>query len=144
VVLPAAGTAAAEPTAAAPAAAAHGRVLVVDDDALIGSAIRRVLPPEQEVVMELDGRVALDRVRRGEAFDLVLCDLVMPGMSGLEFHDALALASPILAARTLFMSGSQLDAATRERIARSGAACLAKPFAPALLREAVAQRLARA
>jgi PAS domain S-box-containing protein len=148
VVLPAApqdGVAAASPAASVQAGVgARGRVLVVDDDALVGKAIRRVLPPEQEVFFEADPRRALARVRCGEAFDVVLCDLAMPEMSGLQFHAAVASASPALAAKMIFMTGGAFDTAAREFLAQSGKTCLPKPFAPDVLRQAVAQRLAAA
>jgi DNA-binding response OmpR family regulator len=56
------------------------RILIIDDDELLCRALRRALAGN-EVVAETDARQAIERASR-ETFDLVLCDLHMPGMSG--------------------------------------------------------------
>ena len=53
-------------------------------EALVATALRRVLTPEHEVVTLSDGREALRRIAAGERFDVILCDLMMPEMSGMS------------------------------------------------------------
>jgi PAS domain S-box-containing protein len=122
---------------AAPAA----RILVVDDEPLIGKTVRRVLSGH-DVVALTDAHEALERIRRGERFDLVLCDLMMPEMTGMDLHSALAREAPDLARRMIFITGGAFTDGAREFLERTGIPHLAKPFAPAGLRDVVGAALA--
>ncbi|MBK9516270.1 MAG: MASE1 domain-containing protein [Anaeromyxobacter sp.] len=115
---------------------ARARLLVIDDEPLIGSTIRRLLSAH-EVVALSDPRQALARLQAGEAFDLVLCDLMMPQLSGMELWEALSLARPALARRVVFMTGGAFTDRAREFLAQVGQPQLGKPFQPQDLREAV-------
>jgi CheY-like chemotaxis protein len=85
-----------------------GRVLVIDDEHLIGQALRRVLSTENEVVTVTEATEALARLNAGERYDVVLCDLGMPVMGGIEFHRRLALTLPDEADRIVFITGGAL------------------------------------
>ena len=61
----------------------HSRILIVDDDDGTREALEVILEDDYEVACAADGQVALDKLNR-EAFDLVLLDLMMPGMDGIE------------------------------------------------------------
>ena len=67
-------------------ASRRGRILVVDDDVKLGSAMRRALIQEHDVLTETNAAEALKRLVGGEQFDLVMCDLMMPHMSGMDFY----------------------------------------------------------
>ena len=69
--------------------ARRGRVLVVDDDPTIGNTVARVLRAH-EVVLLSSPRAALARIEAGERFDVVLCDLMMPELTGMELHERIA------------------------------------------------------
>ena len=71
-------------------AARRNRVLFVVDEPVMSAAVERVLGEEYDVTIESDGRLALARIATSEPFDLVLCDLRMPGMSGVDIYEALA------------------------------------------------------
>jgi two-component system, cell cycle sensor histidine kinase and response regulator CckA len=86
--------------------ARRGRVLVVDDEPMVGVAVKRTLEAEAEVEFETSARVALRRVTGGERFDLVLCDLMMPEMNGVELHDAIEKVSPDQLERLVFLTGA--------------------------------------
>jgi PAS domain S-box-containing protein len=126
----------------APAAArprpegARARILVVDDEQLIGSTIRRLLSTH-EVVALTDPRQALARLCGGEHFDLILCDLMMPQLSGMELHQQLARARPEAARRMVFMTGGAFTDRAREFLEQVGNPQLGKPFAPQDLRDSV-------
>lgn len=84
---------------------------------------------EYEVIVESSGRAALDRLLgAGEAFDLVLCDLLMPEMNGIEVHAALVRAAPALAARMVFMTGSTFAEGVRAFLESVPNRRLGKPF----------------
>ena len=138
-----AGGARVQPAAApaAPATAARARVLVVDDEALIGSTIRRILSGVQVEVLT-DPRQALARLLEGEPYDLILCDLMMPELTGMDLHAALQAARPAAAARMAFMTGGAFTERARDFLETCGAPQVHKPFSPQGLRDAVRAWLA--
>jgi CheY-like chemotaxis protein len=107
---------------------ARPRVLVIDDEPLIGRALKRSLP-EYEVVYEERASCAIARVRDGEEFDAVLCDLTMPGTDGLSVLQSIANLAPELHDRMALMTGGASDAALQE-IAFRKLTVIDKPFAP--------------
>lgn len=111
------------------------RVLVIDDEPLIGRALKRSLP-EHDVTYEERGDRAVARVQDGEEFDVVLCDLTMPGTDGLTVLDAIAAASPRLASRMVLMTGGASDEALTA-IAARGLRVIDKPFSPDTLAAAL-------
>jgi len=129
------------PTPTAGTAAAAGRVLVVDDEALVGRAVTRILSPPHQVTLATDGATALELLVAGH-YDVVLCDLMMPRMSGMELHDRLAATAPEVARRLVFLTGGAFTDGARDFLARVPNARLEKPFEPAALRALVAERLA--
>jgi PAS domain S-box-containing protein len=144
LVLPAAeAEARGEPAVPRPAPPARrGRVLVLDDDERVAGALRRILEREHRVDVLTDARDALARVRAGEAWDVVFCDLMMPDMSGAEWFEEVRRADPALASRVVFVTGGAFTDAAREFLGRVPNARLEKPFAPDEVRAAVAERLA--
>jgi len=66
-----------------------------------------------------DAREALKRLREGERFDLIFCDLMMPAMSGADFHAALVDALPELVAKVVFLTGARSAAARASSWTRS-------------------------
>ncbi|HTN52649.1 MAG TPA: MASE1 domain-containing protein [Anaeromyxobacter sp.] len=148
VILPASDAPPAPPAPGAgppprPAAGAdRGRVLVVDDDPLVGRVVQRVLS-EHEVVACTEPLPAL-RLAAEEPFDVVLCDLMMPAMSGMEFQERLARDRPRLAAELIFLTGGAFTPAALAFVERTANTRLDKPFDGEALRAEVARRLAGA
>ena len=103
------------------------RVLVVDDEPLLGSAIQRWLGDRHQVTVETDPRQALKALESAR-FDLVLLDLSMPEMSGMELHARLQQRDPEQAARVVFITGGPADEETRQFLERSSAPRLRKPL----------------
>ena len=115
-------------------AAHRGRILVVDDEPMIGLAIRRTLQREHEVVTLTSAREACARLKGGERFDLVLSDLMMPEMSGVELHQELSRLSPELAARMVFLTGGAFTPYARSFLSEVQNHRLEKPFSAEELR----------
>jgi len=115
------------------------RVLVIDDDVMLCRSVSRMLRPFA-VMQAGGGAEALEILNGGEPFDVVLCDVMMPGMSGPELYHALADVRPELQARVLFMTGGMLD---RVRPMMSGVSqpLIEKPFSRSEIKLAV-ERLA--
>lgn len=112
-----------------PAATAPGRrlrILVVDDEPLIALALCRILEEEHTAVAATGGREALDQLA-GRPFDLVLCDVMMPEMTGMDLHREMAARFPDLARRTIFLTGGAFTRVAREFVDRVPNMCLEKP-----------------
>ncbi len=119
----------------------RSRILVVDDEPLVGAVLERTIGEQHEVVTAAGGREALGRIARGETFDLILCDLLMPGLSGMELHRELSRTDPALAGRIVFLTGGAFTASAREFIAQPGREWLEKPFDLESIRALLARRL---
>ncbi|WP_224367197.1 hybrid sensor histidine kinase/response regulator [Hyalangium versicolor] len=104
------------------------RVLVVDDEPSVGTALKRMLGHNHELVTITEAREALDRLREGERFDVVLCDLMMPYMSGMEFYRVLQEQFPALTRQVVFMTGGIFTEAARAFIAQVPNPTMEKPF----------------
>ena len=125
-------------TAPSPVAGRRGRVLVVDDEPLVLIAVERLLSDEHDVTALSSGQQALDRLVAGERFDLVLCDLMMPGMSGGELFERIS-DLPDLVGRFVFMTGGAVtDAAATLAAAH---VTIEKPFVPGELLALVRARI---
>lgn len=116
------------------------RVLVVDDDRLVLKSYQRSLGRDFELSTAADGEEAV-RLVRERSFDVVLCDLMMPGYDGPAVYEAVTQVRPELAHRFLFLSGGAFTARTRAFIEKLGERLLEKPIDVARVREAVARLL---
>lgn len=107
---------------------ARGQVLVIDDERLIGAALKRGLRDEHDVTVLTKGEEAIERVQAGERFDVILCDLMMPGMSGMEFFRALDTTAPELAQRVIFTTGGAFSRDAAEFLEQVPNQRIEKPF----------------
>jgi len=84
-----------------------GRILVIDDDVAVGRTLRHALEEEHEVTVVVNAADALKALEspEGASFDAILCDLLMPGMTGAELFTIARRDLPDLASRFIFMSG---------------------------------------
>ena len=105
------------------------RILVVDDDQKWGNVIVRVLAPEHEVVVLASAEEALGRIAAGERFDLVLCDLLLPGMTGMTFYLHLGSTAPEVVERVVFITGGATSAGAAAFLGRADVRHHEKPFA---------------
>jgi two-component system cell cycle sensor histidine kinase/response regulator CckA len=130
VYLPRADDAAVEaPAAGASAGAPVGteRVLVVEDEEALRSLVVEMLTCQgYEVVAATSPLAALDAAMSGASFDLMVTDLVMPGMSGRELADRVTAGCAGM--KVLFMSGYTDDVVTRRGLMEERMAFLQKPF----------------
>jgi CheY-like chemotaxis protein len=123
-------------------ASRRGRILVVDDEPMIAVAIRRTLQREHEVVTLTSAREAHARLTGGERFDVIVCDVMMPEMSGMDLHEELVRHSPELAARMVFMTGGAFTPNARAFLNQVANRRLEKPFTSKELRALVQAMLA--
>ena len=132
------------PAASAVRPSGHGaRVLVVDDEPLVGRAVSRVLAPRHEVAVATSGAEALALVQAGHVFDLVLCDLMMPGMSGMELYRTVSELAPDVAERFVFLTGGAFTLEADAFLSSTPVERIIKPFDSAALRLLAAARARR-
>jgi CheY-like chemotaxis protein len=112
-------------------------ILLVDDEGCIRVSLSRVLARAgYAVTLAASGAEALQRVR-AERYEAVICDLRMPGLSGIALFDQLQQAAPDLAGRILVASGDLSQPDTTVFLERTGAPTLLKPYAIRDLLEAL-------
>jgi two-component system cell cycle sensor histidine kinase/response regulator CckA len=113
-------------------------ILLVEDEAAVrGVAVRCLEGAGYRVVPADGGEAALRLAAHAPAIDLLLTDVVMPGMGGAELAERLRAARPGL--RVLFMSG--FSASLPEALAPTGGSLVSKPFTPAVLLARVAEAI---
>ncbi len=118
-----------------------GRVLVVDDEGLLGAAIVRGLSATQEVRAVTNAKDALALFAAGERFDVVLSDLMMPEMTGMDFYEQLSKTMPDQAGRMIFMTGGAFTEQAASFIERFPKRVVAKPLDLSELRRLIDQQL---
>jgi len=109
------------------------RILIVDDEEKLARAMQRLFR-DYDVVVHLSAHGALDRIVRGERFDLILSDVGMPQMSGCSFYDEIGRIAPEQARSIVFVTGGSADERTEKALAATGQPVLMKPFDPKELR----------
>ncbi len=111
----------------------RARVLIIDDEPVMQRLMVRALQ-DHEVVVEDDARQALALLAAGASFDVIFCDLNLPGMNGMDFHAALTKAQ---ADRIVFVTGGALSDAAQRFLDEMAARVLTKPVDVKRLRAAV-------
>jgi PAS domain S-box-containing protein len=120
-------------------ASARATVLVIDDEPGVGAALRRVLR-EHDVTVRTSAREALALVAGGQRFDVILSDMMMPQMTGMDLHAELARLSPRDAAGMVFITGGAFTQAATAFLARVPNERIAKPFTAEAVRALVRAR----
>ena len=121
--------------------ASRGRILVVDDEPVVCVSLERLLSTEGEVVALTSAHQALASIRGGERFDVIICDLMMPGMDALALHHELCKIAPAQAERMMFMTGGAFTLRAREFLESVPNPRLSKPFDVDVLVKLVRDRL---
>jgi two-component system cell cycle sensor histidine kinase/response regulator CckA len=103
------------------------RILIIDDDRPVAAAIALELAAHDVVVAE-SGREALELLRREASYDLILCDLMMPDVTGMDVYKALSTIAPAMLAKVVLMTGGAFTAQARQFLAEVDAPLLEKPF----------------
>jgi PAS domain S-box-containing protein len=121
----------------APVMQGQRRVLIVDDELAIVRLVAESLEACASVVGETVPGRALELILGGTPFDAIVCDVMMPGMSGIDLHERVARDRPDLAARFVFMCGGAYTARSRDHLERVPNPRLDKPFRMSQLIDAI-------
>jgi CheY-like chemotaxis protein len=141
VILPPAKSWRAAPPASSPEVRAllRQRVLVVDDERLVGEAIARSLSEDNDVEVVTEASQALERIGAGQRYDVVLCDLMMPVITGMDLYAEVMRTQPKLGGRLIFMTGGAFTPRARAFVESIVNPCLEKPLDMGKLRSLVAR-----
>ena len=122
---------------------ARRRILIIDDELLLVRSFCRVLIQDYEVCGVSSATDAMARISSGDRWDLILCDLQMPNVDGVEFYRWITRSNPELARRTAFVTGGAFTPRLESFLRYTSAPVLHKPVAPDELRSFVQELLAR-
>ena len=109
------------------------KILIIDDQPTLAKAIRRMLAADHDVSTVSSGREALDLIEAGERFDVILSDLMMPEISGIDLYKHLGTIAPEQVAKVVFMTGGAFTNQAREFFDRVANPTIEKPFDRAAL-----------
>jgi len=107
----------------------RARILVLDDEPEVANVLRRILR-DHDVTVLIKARAALELIGTGKPLDLIFSDLMMPEMSGMEFHAELTRSFPELAQRVVFVSGGAFSPNAAAFLEAVENPRLEKPFEP--------------
>jgi PAS domain S-box-containing protein len=113
------------------------RVLVVDDEPLIVRSLKVMLSRHVTVTCETIAERALELILADPPFDVIVCDVMMPGLTGADLHERVLRERPGREARFVFITGGIYTVRTRDYFERIPNAKLAKPFGKAELLAAI-------
>lgn len=102
------------------------KILVIDDDALVGKTLARLLRAHEVRLISV-AKEALEPIFSGD-FDIIFCDVVMPGLSGLELFEIVNQRNPKLGAHFVFVTGGPSLSTTGVSSDASTRPVLHKPF----------------
>ncbi len=108
--------------------AMRARVLVIDDEPAIANTLRDLLAPEHEVVPATSTREALATLATGD-FDVIFCDLMMPGLSGIDLYERIKADLPGIEERIVFMTGGAFTTRAAEFLTRCPTSASRSPSA---------------
>jgi PAS domain S-box-containing protein len=115
------------------------RVLVIDDERLVGEAVARALSDDSDVDVVTEAKHALASIAAGERYDVILCDLMMPVMTGMDLYAEIVRTAPTLARRIVFMTGGAFTPRARAFLGSVVNPCLEKPLDMTKLRTLIAR-----
>jgi CheY-like chemotaxis protein len=124
-----------------PAPLPRARVLVIDDEPAVGRTIQRLLSSLHDVTVVTNGKLALELFDQGQVYDVILCDLTMPELSGMDVYAQVVMAHRELAPRFVFMTGGTFTPRSHDFIAGVPNQHIDKPFDLETMRSLVRARL---
>jgi len=122
--------------------AKQARILVVDDELTVVSMLSRILSEEHTIEAATSAETALELLDRQD-FDVVLCDLLMPNMSGVDLYEEVSRRYPGLQERIVFMTGGAFTPRAAHFLSKVSNPRIEKPFNMKSLRRLMREMAAR-
>ncbi len=119
----------------------RARILVIDDEEIVGRSLQRILSKMHDVEIATEGAAALAMIARGR-YDMILCDIMMPNMSGVDIFENVSRANPEQASRMVFMTGGAFTVRTQQFLSTTTNPHVLKPFSAETIRSIAATVIA--
>jgi signal transduction histidine kinase len=119
----------------------RARIAIVDDEETLGRMLQRTLAPSHDAVYMTNGLEVLNRLDRGEQYDLILSDLIMPEMTGMDLHAEISKRSEELARKMVFMTGGAFTHESRRFLDACANPRIDKPVDIEQLKRLIAERV---
>jgi CheY-like chemotaxis protein len=103
---------------------------------MVARAAQRIFEAHFKVEIALDGKSALEKLEHAE-YDVVLCDVMMPGLTGLDVYRQVRLRNEALAARFVFATGGLFNQELSDSVKRLSNMIVEKPYDPKALRQTI-------
>jgi CheY-like chemotaxis protein len=117
-----------EPVVEQPEKVVKAKILVVDDEKVIRDFVKRVLAGEGYEVETVDNAGDALKKIEGKRYNLLLIDIKMPGMDGVELYKRIQKIAKSLARRVIFITGDIMGADTEKFLSETKVAHIDKPF----------------
>ncbi|WPB73297.1 PAS domain S-box protein [Archangium violaceum] len=106
----------------------RGRLLIIDDEPLVARSLSRIIGRQHQVVVVVNSQEGLAQLTFGEPFDVIFCDLMMPGLTGMDLYEQVLERRPELAPRFVFITGGSYTPRARRFLETVPNTWLEKPF----------------
>ena len=114
------------------------QILLVDDELMLLYSMRRMLEDVYDVTIASGGKKAIDLInKKTDQFDLIICDVSMPDINGVNFYLYIVKHHPGLEKRVIFMTGGPMSDYLDEFLVSNKTICLSKPFEYDKLRDVI-------
>lgn len=127
------------PTREGPRPGSRARVLVVDDEISLVKSTVRMLATQHDASGTSDPHELLARLRAGESFDAIICDLMMPQLTGGELYREVKRIAPSIAQRIVIATGGAFTHDAAAFLDEVNNPVLEKPFQRATLLDVIRQ-----
>lgn len=125
----------------APVLTSLPRLLLVDDEPLVTRALKRLLEDAYDCEQAVGGQQALDMILGGGAYDCILCDVMMPQVSGVDVFTQVLLRRPELAPRFVFLTGGSFTPQASQFLSTVANQIVAKPVDVPALKAAIEESI---
>lgn len=122
----------------------RGKILVIDDDPIVSMIAERALEVDHDVTATTNPRKALALIDAGERYDVILCDIMMPDLTGMDVYERVSQTAPEQAKVMIFMTGGAFTPRGRDFLERLENAHIEKPFGIEALQTAINERMSAA
>ncbi|MEM9195870.1 MAG: ATP-binding protein, partial [Myxococcota bacterium] len=119
----------------------RARVLLVDDERSLLRAYKRILSAEHDVTAVESATEALGVIEKDRAFDIIICDLMMPDVDGAQFFERLGGIDASLQDRVVFCTGGAVTPRAQRVVQNYPERIYEKPLSPTLLQQLVRESL---
>ncbi|OFZ31309.1 MAG: hypothetical protein A2622_01595 [Bdellovibrionales bacterium RIFCSPHIGHO2_01_FULL_40_29] len=115
----------------------QGQILLIDDDSDLLAVLQEVISTKHDCVGFTDARMALDTLHNNDSFDGIICDLMMPTMSGMQFYSMLKEVAPQYLSKIVFMTGGSFTSETDEFLSQPNIRYCEKPVDTKILMDII-------